>query len=86
MTQERIEEYQKELKKAMPGIKDNPHNYPIIKKWNNKIFRKNSRKAFAVIEKVFKEELDNVLDREVDDRFNALLHLDQEANIAIGKE
>lgn len=51
------EEIRQDINKIMPGIRSNPNKYPIINKWNNKIFQKCKFSLFNYIEETIEQEM-----------------------------
>lgn len=49
-TEEDEQKARADINKIMPGLKDNPHNYVIIQKWNSRIYHKHARELFNYIE------------------------------------
>lgn len=72
MTDERKEQFKSELLAAMPGIKKNPNNYPIVDKWNNRIFRKNKFAAFHIIEQAVEEQIHEMFQNELQDMLDRM--------------
>ena len=48
-------------RKYFAGIKPNPHNYPIVDKWNRRVFNKNKyayfNEVYPIIEKAIEDEI-----------------------------
>ena len=73
MTNERKEQFQRDLLATMPGIKKNPNHYPIIDKYNNRIFRRNKFAAFNIIEQAVEEEIDAMFEDALQKRLDSLV-------------
>ena len=54
-TEEDEQKARADINKIMPGLKDNPHNYVIIQKWNSRICHKHARELFDYIENFMEE-------------------------------
>ena len=66
MTSDRKKQLLQNLSDTMTGIKKNPNHYPIIDKWNNRIFQKNKFAAFNIIEQAIEKEIDEMFQKRLD--------------------
>ena len=65
MTKSKQGTFKTELLSVMSGIKNNPNNFPIIDKYNYKIFQKNKFQVFEIIERAVEQEFkDNNMEGE----------------------
>ena len=59
-------ELKEKIFNLLPGIKPNLHNYPIINKWNWRIYQKHKFEVFSAIE----DEIEEILKQKISETFD----------------
>lgn len=75
MTAEEKIQFENKIRATMPRLKKNPYNYPIINKWNNRIWQKNKFAAFNIIEQAVTKEVNEMLNNELNDLLGDLTRI-----------